>query len=208
MRSRPTQTPKQRLGVADPGRTRGTRQQGRGTRQQGHRHKAFRLSADCASPPHPCLHQPQPRPHLPPPARSRSGTLRLNRFRRGTPWKKAPAAHESLEYRPVERDVLVDKSRRREDEPRSALNPTTTRNRRENLRVTGGACDVGTTSRLDPQIRRGWLAAVEMPASSPNGRSRLAMQLRLPPEALTADFSSQNQARGEYSRVGIRALHQ
>jgi hypothetical protein len=57
----------------------------------------------------------------------------------------------------VERDVLVDKSRRRQDEPRSALNPTTTRNRRENLRVTGGACDVGTTSRLDPQIRRdGW----------------------------------------------------
>jgi hypothetical protein len=44
-------------------------------------------------------------------------------------------------------------------------------------------------------IRRsdgGWLAAVEMPANSANGRSRLVMQLWLPPEALTADFGTKD----------------
>jgi hypothetical protein len=41
------------------------------------------------------------------------------------------------------------------------------------------------------------LAAVEMPASSANGRSRLAMQLWLPPEALTADFSTRTEHREE-----------
>lgn len=35
---------------------------------------------------------------------------------------------------------------------------------------------------------RGWMAAVEMPAGSANGRSQLAMQLWLPPEALTANL--------------------
>lgn len=49
-------------------------------------------------------------------------------------------------------------------------------------------------------IRRsdgGWLAAVEMPAGSANGRSRLTMQLWLPPEALTAGLGAQNQTSEE-----------
>jgi hypothetical protein len=48
---------------------------------------------------------------------------------------------------------------------------------------------------------RGWLAAVEMPAGSANGRSQLAMQLWLPPEALTSEPSppnARNSARLEY----------
>ena len=49
-------------------------------------------------------------------------------------------------------------------------------------------------------IRRsdgGWLAAVEMPACGANRRSRLAMQLWLPPEALTTNLSTNNQAADE-----------
>jgi hypothetical protein len=49
-------------------------------------------------------------------------------------------------------------------------------------------------------IRRsdgGWLAVVEMAANSANGRSRVVMQLRLPPEALTADFSTTSPATDE-----------
>lgn len=49
-------------------------------------------------------------------------------------------------------------------------------------------------------IRRsdgGWLAVVEMAANSANGRSRVVMQLWLPPEALTADFSTTSQATDE-----------
>jgi hypothetical protein len=59
----------------------------------------------------------------------------------------------------------------------------------QSWRVTAGACNVSATNRLDPQITDGgWLAAVEMPAGSANGRSQLAMQLWLPPEALTANL--------------------
>ena len=49
-------------------------------------------------------------------------------------------------------------------------------------------------------IRRsdgGWLAVVEMPARSANGRSRLAMQLWLPPEAVTTDFNTTSQLTDE-----------
>jgi hypothetical protein len=52
-------------------------------------------------------------------------------------------------------------------------------------RLASGAIDAGTPNRLDPQIDGGWVAAVEMPARSANGRSRLTMQLWLPPDALT-----------------------
>jgi hypothetical protein len=49
-------------------------------------------------------------------------------------------------------------------------------------------------------IRRsdgGWIAAVEMPAGSANGRSRLAMQLWLPADALTAEAAIQTEHCGE-----------
>jgi hypothetical protein len=55
----------------------------------------------------------------------------------------------------------------------------------ENGRIGSGAIDAGTPNRLDPQIDGGWVAAVEMPARSANGRSRLTVQLWLPPDALT-----------------------
>lgn len=49
-------------------------------------------------------------------------------------------------------------------------------------------------------IRRadgGWLAVVEMPAKSANGRSRVAMQLWLPPEALTVELGTTSEPTDE-----------
>ncbi len=68
------------------------------------------------------------------------------------------------------------------------------------VKACGLLLEPAMSARQIAWVRRsdgGWLAAVEMPASSANGRSRLAMQLWLPPEALTAEFSTQNQASEE-----------
>lgn len=49
-------------------------------------------------------------------------------------------------------------------------------------------------------IRRadgGWLAVVEMPASSANGRSRVAMELWLPPEALAVELGTTSEPSDE-----------
>ena len=55
-----TQTARQRLGIADPDRTRRRATGQRRAGQQRHRHKAFRLTAHRANPPHPRLHQTRP----------------------------------------------------------------------------------------------------------------------------------------------------
>jgi hypothetical protein len=49
-------------------------------------------------------------------------------------------------------------------------------------------------------IRRadgGWLAVVEMAASSANGRSRVAMQLWLPPAALSVELGTTSEPTDE-----------
>ena len=67
--------PQQRLGITHPHRARRRTACQRRARQQRHRHKAFRLTAHRANPPHPRLLQ--TRPHLPRATRAGSSASRL-----------------------------------------------------------------------------------------------------------------------------------
>jgi hypothetical protein len=94
----------------------------------------------------------------------------------------------------MDRDVVVDVAR---VFPASGI-------RKDELPLWVKSCglllDPVMPARQIAWVRRsdgGWLAAVEMPASSANGRSRLTMQLWLPPEALTASLGAQNQTGEE-----------